>query len=148
LAGGGLQHIAPPQTSTLGEAHVHDAGVPLQVGVPSLQVVVHAPQWLTVFSGVSHPGALVQSPNPALQDEMLQLPLAQVAVAFGCVHAIPQPPQLVLVLVGVSQPSVSLVPLEQLAYPAAQADCGTTQPPEPLHCTLAPDFRWGSAVQS
>jgi hypothetical protein len=115
LAGGGLQHIAFPQTSTLGEAHVHVAGEPLHVGVPPPQVVVHAPQWLTVFSGVSHPGALVQSPNPALQDAMPQLPLAQVAVAFGWVHAIPHPPQFEVVLVGVSQPSVSLVPLEQLA---------------------------------
>jgi hypothetical protein len=44
LAGGGLQHIAFPQTSTLGEAQVHEAGVPLQVGVPPPQVVVHAPQ--------------------------------------------------------------------------------------------------------
>lgn len=63
-------------------------------------------------------------------------------------QAMPHPPQFEFVLVAVSHPSVSLVPVEQLAYPAAQADCGTTQPPEPLQETLAPDFRCGSAVQS
>ena len=119
-----------------------------QVGVPPVHEVPHAPQWAAVLSGVSQPAALVQSPNPLLQDATLQVPVAQLAVAFGCVQATPQPPQLLLVLVAVSHPSVSLVPVEQLAYPAAQADCGTTQPPEPLHETLAPDFRCGSAVQS
>ena len=45
----------------------------------------------------------------------MQLPEAQVAVALGSEQAVPQPPQLVLVLVRVSQPSVSLVPPEQFA---------------------------------
>src|SRR5206468_9737108 len=58
------------------------------------------------------------------------------------------PPQFDSVVVAVSHPSVSTEPPEQLAYPAAQADCGTTQPPEPLQVTAAPGFRCGSAVQS
>ena len=44
-----------------------------------------------------------------LHDEMVQVPVAQLAVAFVGLHGTPQPPQLVLVLVCVSQPSVSLV---------------------------------------
>jgi hypothetical protein len=70
-----------------------------------------------------------------------------VAVALGSEQAVPHPPQLVLVLVRVSQPSLSLVPPVQFAYPAAHELCGTTQPPEPLHETAAPDFRLASAVQ-
>jgi hypothetical protein len=83
-----------------------------------------------------------------LQVPTLQVPVAQLAVAFGWLQVTPQPPQLVLVLVGVSQPSVSLVPVEQLANPGAQAVCGTTQPPELLHCTPELAFRCGRVVQS
>lgn len=140
--------MLPPHASTFGDEQVQVAGEPEQVGVAPLQLVVHAPQWLAVLSCVSQPAALVQSPNPVLQEAIAQVPVAQVAVAFGWVQAIPQPPQFVFVVVGVSHPSVSVEPLEQFAYPAAQADCGTTQPPEPLHVTAAPGLRWGRAVQS
>jgi len=115
LAGGGLQHIEPPHACTLGDAHVHDAGVPAQVGVAPLQLVVHAPQWAAVLSAVSQPAALVQSPKPLLHPAIAQVPVAQVAVAFGCEHVIPQPPQFEFVLVAVSQPSVSTEPVEQFA---------------------------------
>ena len=42
-----------------------------------------------------------------------QLPVAQVPMALAGLHALPQPPQLLLVLVGVSQPVATLP--EQLA---------------------------------
>ena len=64
-----------------------------------------------------------------------QLPLEQSPVAFVPPHVTPQPPQFVLVLVAVSQPSVSLDEVRQLANPDAHADPGTTQPPELLHET-------------
>lgn len=83
--------------------------------MPPLQLVVHAPQWLAVLSGVSHPAALVQSPNPLLQEAIAQVPVSQVAVALGWVQAMPQPPQLELVFVAVSHPSVSADPPEQFA---------------------------------
>jgi hypothetical protein len=50
-------------------------------------------------------------------------------MAFGKLQATPQPPQFVLLVVGVSQPSVSLSGGAQLANPVAQAVCGTTQFP-------------------
>ncbi|HVY37319.1 MAG TPA: hypothetical protein VHM31_05270 [Polyangia bacterium] len=119
-----------------------------QSPAPPLQLVVHDPQWLAVLSGVSHPAALLQSPYPLLQDTIEQVPEAHVAVAFGWLQEMPHPPQFESVLVAVSHPSASVAPLEQFAYPAAQADCGTTQPPEPSHVTAAPGFRCGRAVQS
>jgi len=114
LAGGLSQHMLL-QALTLGEAQVQVAGLPLHVGVAPPQTVVQLPQWLAVLSGVSHPGALVQSPYPALHEPTAQVPVAQVAVALAWLHSTPQPPQLAVVLVAVSQPSVSAVPPEQLA---------------------------------
>jgi hypothetical protein len=46
-----------------------------------------------------------QSPHPASQLLISQLPVAHEAVAFGSEQAIPQPPQLVSVVREVSQPS-------------------------------------------
>lgn len=109
---------------------------------------LHEPQWLAVLSADSHPGSLVQSPNPLLQETSAQVPVTQLVLAFGWLQVMPQPPQFVFVLVGVSHPSVSTDPVEQFAYPLAHADCGTTQPPDPLQVTAAPALRCGSAVQS
>lgn len=87
-----------------------------------------------MLSGVSQPAADVQSPKPSLHETSEHDPVEQLATAFKRLHGTPQPPQLVLVLVGVSQPSVSLVGGAQLANPAAQAEAGITQFPA-LHWT-------------
>ena len=73
------------------------------------------PQWAGVVSGVSQPAPVVQSPNPVLQEETSQVPLAQLAEAVGRLQVMPHPPQFAFVLVGVSHPSVSAAPVEQLA---------------------------------
>jgi hypothetical protein len=79
----------------------------------------------------------------------MQLPVEQLAVPLvGVVHGMPQPPQLVLVLVCVSQPSTSFEFDEQLAKPGAHADCGTTQPPVLLHETVLVLLMCASTVQS
>ena len=56
-----------------------------------------------------------QSAQPARQPAIAQVPVAQVPMALAGLHFAPQPPQLVLVFVGVSQP-VAGVP-EQLTKP-------------------------------
>ena len=61
-------------------------------------------------------------------------------------HAAPQTPQLVAVLTGVSQPSVSFAVAEQFAKPAAHADAGTTQL-VPLHWASVPSRKCASVVQ-
>jgi hypothetical protein len=125
--------------------------VPSHVAVPfgtAAQALVHEPQWLGVFSGDSHPGSLVQSPNPVLQETTAQAPVAHVVVACERLQGMPHPPQFAFVLSADSHPSVSTAPVEQFAKPLVQADCGTRHPPEPLHVTGAPDLMCGSAVQS
>jgi hypothetical protein len=57
-----------------------------------------------------------------LQPDQAHVPVAQVPVPLAMVQGTPHPPQSVTVLVAVSQPSVSLVELEQLAKPGAHAD--------------------------
>jgi hypothetical protein len=111
--GGAGQHMDPPQAWTIPQVQL--AGDPEHVGVPPPQTVVHVPQWLAVLSWVSQPGALVQSPQVLSHEAIAHVPLAQVAVACAWVHVIPHPPQLLFVVVAVSQPSVSTAPLEQFA---------------------------------
>ncbi len=77
----------------------------------------------------------------------MQLPVAQLAVPFAMLQEIPQPPQLVFVVVDVSQPSASPDAVEQSANPDEQADLGMTQLP-PLHETALPLPTCGSTVQS
>ena len=85
--------------------------------------------------------------KPPTHDSSAQVPVAQLAVAWGTLQGRLQPPQLSRVLMDVSQPSVSSGPTVQLVNPATQADAGITQWP-PEHWTAAPGFRFGSAVQS
>jgi hypothetical protein len=79
---------------------------------------------------------------------LLQTPVAQLAVPLVTLHVTAQPPQLLFVLVCVSQPSTSLEVDEQLAKPAPHADCGTTQPPALLQETALVFVTCASAVQS
>jgi hypothetical protein len=81
-------------------------------------------QFSSVPSGVSQPGALVQSPKPALQVVTAQVPVLQVSPAFGRLHATPQSLQLVFVRMSVSQP-LSRSP-SQLFQPVLQVG---EQPP-------------------
>jgi hypothetical protein len=53
-----------------------------------------------------------------LQEAIWQVPVAQVAVALARVHAVPQPPQFVVVVSGASQPLPMFA--SQLPYPALQ----------------------------
>jgi hypothetical protein len=80
----------------------------LSLPLASAQVELHAPQFVSEFSGVSQPlvASLSQSPKPALQAIRVQLPDEHVVAALACTHAVLQPPQLTLVFVGVSQPLV------------------------------------------
>ena len=92
-----------------------------------LQTLLQLPQLLTfVLRLISQPleSVLSQFWKPALQDEMRQTPVEQVAVALARLHVVPQAPQLVSVRVSVSQPSAGS-PL-QLAQPAAHV--GTQAP--------------------
>jgi hypothetical protein len=71
----------------------------------------HAPQFETVFRGVSHPLPELpsQSPKPGLQFEQPQVPPTQFGVPLGQLQAFPQLPQLLTSeLVVVSQPLVAL----------------------------------------
>jgi hypothetical protein len=85
----------------------------LQLALPCALVhdSVQVRQALVVPLEVSQPGALVQSRKPwpavppvVLQAITAQLPVAQVAVAFGWLHVTPQSPQFVSVRMFVSQP--------------------------------------------
>jgi len=55
----------------------------------------HAPQLVSVVSGVSHPFGIVPSqfPNPVRHVPMPQRPISQSGTAFAGAHAIAQPPQ-------------------------------------------------------
>jgi hypothetical protein len=75
-------------------------------------------QLLSEPSGVSQPAALVQSAKPGLQVESKQVPVAQLSVAFGRSHVMPQSPQLASVRTLVSQPLAALP--SQLFQPGSQ----------------------------
>jgi hypothetical protein len=70
----------------------------------------HAPQWVVVFSGASHPSFVVplQLPYPEVHDEMAQVPVAQLPVAFVKAQPTPQAPQFTSVVSVVSQPFAGL----------------------------------------
>jgi hypothetical protein len=101
--------------------------VPAQSHTPPTQlwfighVTPQPPQLVLVLSALSQPLAILPSqlPQPALHVAIAQLPVAQVAVALVLEQLTPQPPQLVVVLVGVSQPFEALP--SQLAKPALHA---------------------------
>src|SRR5262249_18270351 len=85
-----------------------------------VQTVPQAPQLATVvFRFASQPldGSLSQLPKPALHVPSVHTPPGQVSVAFARLHTAPQPPQLLRVVVLVSQPFAGFP--SQLAKPAA-----------------------------
>ena len=82
-----------------------------------LQASPQLAQLASVPRVVSQPAAAVQSPKPALQVPMVQVPVAHDAAAFGKPHATPQSPQLVSERMFVSQPFSTLV--SQLLKPVA-----------------------------
>jgi hypothetical protein len=84
------------------------------------QVVPHPPQSELVLRAVSQPLAWFPSqfPNPELQEEMLQEPEAQVALALVREQEVPQVPQLVSELRGASHPLALLE--SQFPTPALQ----------------------------
>jgi hypothetical protein len=131
-------------------AQVRPQFVPSHVAVefgPEGQTVPQLPQLDGVFNGVSQPldpRSLSQLPKPALQ-VIAQVPVAQDAVALaGAVHGVPQAPQSVAVVNGVSQPSLALalqspkpawhvkrhVPVAHDAVALAGAVQGVPQPPQ------------------
>lgn len=83
--------------------------------------VPHAPQSDSVLVDVSQP--FVSTPSqlakPALHVAMRQLPVEQVALAFVRAHPVPQLPQSLVVLSGVSHPFSSMP--SQFAKPLAHA---------------------------
>src|SRR5437879_2715658 len=88
------------------------------------QALPQVPQFATVMLVfVSQPSScllLLQSPNPTLQLPAHE-PAVQATPFMFCVeHSTPQPPQLLVVVVGVSQPSDCLL-LLQSAKPVLQA---------------------------
>jgi hypothetical protein len=108
--------------------HVYEHVVPLHEGVP--RAVSHAlpqpPQLVVVVVGVSQPtrfgaGVVVQSAHPELQVYEHVVPLHVAVPCPDGLHALPQPPQLVVVLVGVSQPPVLGAVVTQSAQPAEHA---------------------------
>jgi hypothetical protein len=82
----------------------------------------HIPQWATfVRVSTSHPlaGLLSQLPKPAVQLATVHVPLAQLSLALGRLHARPHAPQWAAVVArAVSQPLAGL--LSQLPKPAVQ----------------------------
>ena len=80
--------------------------MPEQPTVPCALVHVspQPEQFEVVPSGVSQPGALVQSTKPALQPTRAQLPVAQDSLAFGRSQTALQAPQLVSEVRLASQP--------------------------------------------
>lgn len=80
------------------------------------------PQSTVLRSDVSHPFAssASQSPKPAKQEPMRQLPLVQSAIAPARPHAVRQLPQSVVVRSEVSQPFATLP--SQSAHPASQLE--------------------------
>jgi len=74
-------------------------------------LVPHAPQFMSVLSGVSQPllSTPSQLPQPLLQEAIWHVPVEQVAVALVREQVVPQAPQFVSVLSCVSQPSARLM---------------------------------------
>ena len=88
-------------------------------------VLPHVAQLVSVVSAVSQPFVAFASqlPKPASHDEMAQVPVPQVAVAFAREQAIPQLAQFAKVVSAVSQPLAVLpsqLPKPPLHAPIAQ----------------------------
>jgi len=130
-----LPHVnaQPPPSHVLGQApepfahaqppvHVPPTGNGAQAEATQIWLDGHTvPHALhaaaAVVVAVSQPLPLrpSQSPKPVSQDVTAHVPVSQLDAPCGFVHGFPHPPQLVAVVVGVSQPFVTLV--SQLAKP-------------------------------
>lgn len=114
--------------------------------VQSVQVVdVTAQRVVSLFAEQEVPPP--QRCAPVLQP-VTHVPVLQLAVPLGKLQRTPQPPQLLVVAVDVSQPLVSLATVAQLAKPGLQPDvpAGTVQPPEALQ-VVAPALTLERSVQ-
>lgn len=100
----------------------------VSVALASEQGAPHAPQLLSVVTGVSQPLASMPSQldQPASHERIPHTPEPQEAVALARVHAVPQPPQSLRVRMFVSQPLVSRS--SQSSNPAEQEE--TRQVPD------------------
>lgn len=112
-----------PELQTGAQAPALQAVVPFGF----VQVVPQPPQLLTVLSGVSQPllAAASQLPKPLLHVPSVQLPVAHDSEAFARLQGMPQPLQLVVVRMLVSQPSLGSP--SQLEKPVLQL--GVQTPP-------------------
>jgi hypothetical protein len=97
----------------------------LQLAVPcdeALHALPQPPQFVVVVVGVSQPpvfgAAVTQSPHPALHVYEHVVPL-QLGVPCVVSHALPQPPQSAVVVVGVLQPTKFGAVVTQSDQPAA-----------------------------
>jgi hypothetical protein len=111
-------------------------GAPTQALLPwaLVQALPQLAQLVLVPSWVSQPGADVQSPKPAAQVPIVQVPVAHDALAFGNEQGTPQSPQSVMVVTPFSQP-LSGSP-SQLLKPAAQVGEQSKLPTAPVHRLL------------
>jgi hypothetical protein len=103
------------------------------------QAAPHAPQLPTVSSDVSQPLAAFPSQlaKPGLQLMSVQVPVEQEALALFSEHWVPQEPQLLLVLSGVSQPLAAKP--SQSPNPGAQASLHVPRSQKPP-VTLVPSI--------
>jgi hypothetical protein len=88
---------------------VHAPETQFAVAFTVLQTLPQAPQLdgsAARCTSQPLPGTLSQSPKPVLQDMIAHCPCAHVGVALARAHDPPHEPQFVVVLRGVSQPSV------------------------------------------
>jgi len=94
----------------------------VDVAFASAHGVRHAPQSVSVVSGVSQPSldVVLQSSKSALHIPIAQVSVAQVAVAFARMHGVMHAPQSVRVSIGVSQPSL-VMPLQSAKPPLHEA---------------------------
>ena len=106
--------------SQLSTRHVPET----HVGVPegTVQSVPQPAQFSNVRRSVSQPspGLLLQSPQPASQVSIAQVPVLHVALAWGNEQGVPQSPQLLRSRSGVSHPVVGS--LSQFPHPASQLE--------------------------
>ena len=126
-----------PQSEPL---HVKEQPVEPQAVVPC--AFVHESPQLRQFDvvpfWVSQPAWLVQSKNPELQAETVQVPVEHEDVAFGKLQVTPQSPQFVRVWRSVSQPLPALPSqlLKPVAQPGVQAKFGDVPVHDVVPCVF------------
>ncbi len=105
----------PQRTCPAGHPDTHTPMLALHTGVAPVHALPHAPQFVVLLSGVSHPLAAIPSqlPKPAEHMPIPQVDAVQAGVPFVTApHAAPQRPQCETLLArSVSQPSET-IPLQ------------------------------------